>query len=244
MSIHITSYAEFRDDDPSTWKSPRPSFDVNKFNAELERRGGVVGHSLPRFRLKWAGEDDEYILETFLLHTGYTYIVDGAEHFVSRADEEFELPDGVVWAPRHEHTSIFTPRWVIEEWDPDQARYVKSWFIQTITQEVQKDKGGRIDVLSRYREPAEIDLQMAEHLSHLRLNLNQDDINAGLTELAKLKARAEEAEKEEFVDEIAHETVKALTDGIPAKPILFDIGKSFNIRDHTNKKLEEYNSKI
>jgi hypothetical protein len=241
-SVHVTTYPEYTTDH-KTWKSPRPAFDVERFNKELEKRAGCIG-TIPRFRLRWAGEHAEYIVDEGLVHTGFSYIVDGKENFVPLTEPDFEFPDDALLInPFYEDFKVFTPRWVIEEYQPEALAYWKAWFVEEISQEVAEGEGGRIDVVSYYRQPAEIDLQMAERLNYLRNSLNQDDIANGLAELKKLSDRAQARKKDEFVNEIAEETARAFTDGIAAKPINFDLGKNFDIREHTKKKIEEFNAK-
>jgi hypothetical protein len=241
-TVHVTTYAEFTDDLRS-WKSPRPDFDVARFNKELEKRAGTIG-SVPRFRLRWAGECAEYIIEEGLVLTGFMYLKDGIETFVPLSDKDFEFPDKSIPAPFYEDLKVFTPRWVIEQYIPDRVAYEKAWFVQEVSQTVAEGEGGRVDVMSYYREPAEIDIQMATQVTYLNTTLRQSDITDGLNKLKQLQERAEFRKKEEFVDEIAQETVRAFTDGFAAKPILFDMGKKFNIREYSKKKIEEHNAKV
>jgi hypothetical protein len=241
-SVYSTTYPEYTPD-PKSWRAERPAFDVDRFNKDLERRGGCIG-SIPRYRVVWGGNNPDYIVDEILKHTGYTYIVDGQEHFVSNKNVDFEFPDNALLInPFHEDFKAFLPRWIVEQYKADSLGYEKAWIVQEMSKELTDGEGGRIDCISYYREPSEIDLQMAEKLTYLNLTLNQDDIRNGLAEIEALKQRAEARKKAEFVDEIAHEFAKGFTDGIEAKPIHFDYGKSFDIRKYTDKKLEEFTAK-
>lgn len=231
--VHQTFYAEFTDD-PKTWASPRPAFDADKFNKELERRAGTIG-SVPRFRLRWAGNLDEYLLENCFVHTGYTYIVDGKEVFVLATQLDFEFPDGAVVAPFHETHKIFTPRWVIEEYK--EPFYEKAWMVELV--EKTGEEYGRVDLLSHYREPSERDIQMAEHLNHLRETLNDDDIRNGIERMNALEAKEKQERRAEMIDEIAEDVCEALTDGILAKPIHFDINPNFNANERVRQIIQD-----
>lgn len=232
-AIHQTFYAEFKAGNPSSWSSPRPAFDVEKFNRELERRAGVVG-SVPRFRLRWAGEHDEYVIDDGYMLTGYTYMVDGKEVFVSATQTDFEFPDGAMIAPFFETHKIFTPRWVIEEYQG--FLYEKAWFVELV--ETMGEEYGRVDVLSHYRQPAERDIQMAEHLTHLRETLTDADIRDGIEKMNAMDVKEKAERKAEMVDEIAEDFAKAITDDI-GKPVHFDYGRNFDARKRVNQILQE-----
>lgn len=229
-TITQTFYAEFTND-PKTWASPRPAFDVEGFNRELERVCGRIG-SVPRMRLRWAGELDEYVIEEGYKVTGYSWVESGEQRFVSCLNADFEFPDNAMITPVFENVKVFTPRWVIEEFDD--GWYRKAWFIETL--EKIGEENGRIDVLSRYRQPATIDLNMAQHLSYQREHLNADDIRNGLAREAAKAAADKKRRHDEFVDYVAEETAKALTDGLP-NPVHFDINHKFDIREYSRKKL-------
>lgn len=233
--VRQTFYTEYTDDH-KTWGSPRPAFNVTKFNDDLERQAGCIG-SIPRFRLRWAGELDDYIIERGLMLTGYVYFKDGIETFVPVTDINFEFPDDAIPAPYFEDVKVFTPRWVIEEYQEGLLRYEKAWFCETLRQEI--EESGLIDLYSTYRAPAQIDIDMAVRLAYLRRTLNEDDIRNGLDEIAKLAAKASADNEQQLKDEISEVVQQGLTDGVSAKPITFDIGKSFDIREHINKKLEK-----
>lgn len=232
--VHQTFYAEFTDD-PKTWASPRPAFDVDKFNRELERRAGMIG-SVPRFRLRWAGDTDDYILENCYKQTGYTYLMDGKECFVPITNLDFEFPENAVIAPFFETHKIFTPRWVIEEYR--NPFYEKAWFVELV--EKTGEEYGRVDVMSHYREPSERDIQMAEHLNYLRNTLNEDDIRNGIERMNALEAKEKEMLRADMIDDMAEGVCEALTDGIPVDPIHFDYGKAnFNIRERANQIIQD-----
>lgn len=230
--VHQTFYAEFTAD-PSSWASPRPGFDADKFNRELERRAGMIG-SVPRFRLRWAGDTDDYILEDCYKLTGYTYIVDGVEAFVPMTQTDFEFPDGCTVAPFFETHKIFTPRWVIEEYNG--LLYEKSWFVELL--EEIGGEYGRIDLRSHYREPSERDIQMAEQLNYLRHTLNDDDIRNGIARMNAMEARKKANDKEEMAEEIGEIVDKAFKDGVPS-PVHFDIKRSFDPKKRIAEILKE-----
>lgn len=238
--VHVIYYAEHTDD-PKSWASPQPSFDLERFNKELERRGGTVG-SVPRFRCKWAGNLDEYMLEEYDELKGYIYIVDGKEHFVSNTDLNFEFPDGATIAPHFEVCKVFTPRFVIEEYKQGMPYYEKAWACET--RQIKDMEYGRIDVISHYREPSELDLQMAEHLSYLRDHLSDAEIAAGLAGIEVREQQEAAIKKEEFVDELAEETAKALTDGIPNAPAFNWKPKNTDIQKYSKRLIQEHDRRI
>lgn len=235
--ITVTYYAEHTDD-PKSWGSPHPSFDVAKFNRELERRGGLIG-SVPRFRLRWAGDLPEYLLESYDTLEGYIYRIDGKEHFVSVNDTEFEFPDGTVPAPHFETHNVYTPRWVIEEYR--EPFYQKLWFVERL--ERLGYESGRVDVRSHYREPSEMDCRMIEQYVRVSATLTADDIRAGLERQKELEAREDLRRREEFIDDFAEETAKALTDGIPNSEKFYPTQTAINIRDHSKQLIKEHNEK-
>ena len=208
--VHQTFYAEFTDD-PSSWPSNRPSFDVQKFNQELERRTGCIG-TVPRFRLRWAGELDEYILEEGYRTKGYQWMENGEMRFVSALNGDFETPDGAIISPVFEDVKVFTPRWVIEEYDGE-FLYKKAWFIELV--EKIKEEYGRIDLLSHYRQPSERDIQMCEQLAYLRKTLTPADIAKGIAELNEIKVKEKAERKAEMIDDMAEDVAKALSDPAP-----------------------------
>lgn len=225
--VHVTYYAEHTDS-PSSWASPRPCFDVEKFNKELEKRCGCIG-SVPRFRLRWAGEIDEYIIEDYDILIGYAYREDGVEKFVSCTDKDTEIPSDAITIPISENCKVFTPRFVIEEYR--EPWYHKAWFVE----EVEKTgfESGRHDVLSHYREPSETDIQMCEHLARLRRTLTDEEIAAGMEALQAQEAAEAALRREEFVDDLTEETVRALTDGIPNAPEFNWKPNNMNIKDYS-----------
>lgn len=238
-TITNTFYKEHTDD-PRTWLSPRPAFDVEKFQKEIEWRGGSVG-SVPRFRLRWAGECDEYVIEEYDTCEGYFYRdKNGIEQYVSAADTEFEVPDGCVLAPHFESHKVFIPRWVIEEYI--EPFYHKFWTVQGLEQTGYES--GRVDMISHYREPSEIDIKIIEEYIYLRERLNDDDIDRGLAMQNELQARQKANDREEMINEMAEDTVKALTDGMPnAKKFTFNATTRFDIKDYSNKVMEAHNNK-
>jgi hypothetical protein len=238
-TVTVTTYAEHTDD-PKSWASPRPSFDVEKFQKELTRRGGSMG-SVPRFRLRWAGEADEYILEEFDVLTGYIYVEGGAEKFVSTSQGDFELPDGAVWSPKYEHTNIFLPRWVIEEFDG--LFYQKFWVVQQLEQTGYQS--GRVDLLSHYRAPAEADLKVIEGYVHKLDNLTFDEVRNSFERDAKQKEKDAKARKDELVDDFAEGFAQLATDGVK-NPTKFGFDpklKNFDIKTYSKNLLKEHNEK-
>lgn len=241
-----TLYAEHTDD-PKSWASPRPAFDLAKFNTELERRTGCLG-SVPRFRCRWAPDDDAYLLEEFEELVGYIYREDGEDKFVSCKDTEFELPDGAVWAPSVENTKVWIPRFVVEEYRPmeltgDRTFYHKAWMVERV-EETGRDYG-RIDLLSHYREPSEVDIQMAEQLNYLRQHLTDEEIAAGVAALDTQEANDRLNRQEELISDMAEETAKALTDGLPnAKRFGFNPNLKFDIKEHSKNLIKEHDRRI
>jgi hypothetical protein len=238
--VHVTYYAEHTND-PKTWASPRPDFDLAKFNAELEKRAGSIG-SVPRFRVRWAGEHDEYILEDYDEIVGYAIFHNGVESYLSAKDGEAEIPEGALVTPRYENFKVFTPRFVIEEYR--EPFYHKAWFVENV--EKIAEQNGRFDILSRFRRPAEIDLQMAEQLAYLRRNLTDAEIAAGISKMQAEEVALKAEQRAEFVDEMAEETAKALTDGIPGAKE-FNWKKTFSpnyIQDYSRALIQEHDRKI
>lgn len=236
--IQVTYYAEHTDD-PATWKSPHPSFDVAKFNRELERRGGLIG-SVPRFRLRWAGSEPEYLIESYDTLEGYIYRDgDGKECFVSVNDTDFEFPEGSVPAPHFETHNVYIPRWVIEEYRG--PFYQKLWFVERL--ERFGYESGRVDTRSYYREPSEMDIRMVEQYVRALMTLTADDIRNGLERQKELEAREDARRREEFIDDFAEETAKALTDGIPNPEKFYPTTSAINIREHSKQLIKEHNEK-
>lgn len=241
-TVKNVMYAEHTDD-PKTWASPMPDFDLAGFNKELERRCGTIG-SLPRFRCVWAGHHEEYLLEEFDVHTGWVYKdSEGREQFVSANDGDFEFPDKCFPAPAFDTQKYFIPRWAIEEFDGTEPFYRKLFVIEKAVKI--GEQSGRIDVLSHYRPPAEDVIQALEHLAYLRQTLTPADIAAGLARLDHAEALATAERQREFENEIAEETAKALTDGLPnAKSFSFNPKHVFDIKQYSKNLLKEHNSKI
>ena len=239
--VTVTYYAEHTDD-PRTWTSPHPSFDVAKFNRELERRGGLVG-SVPRFRLRWAGGQEEYLIESYDTLEGYLYRdADGKEHMVSCNDTEFEFPDGSIPVPQFETHNVFIPRWVIEEYR--EPFYQKLWFVEKL--ERFGYESGRVDVRSYYREPAEMDLRMVEQYVRALNTLTADDIRNGVERQKELELRDAARQKEEFIDDFAEDTAKYLTDGVPNSEKFYPATtapKTGGILEYSKKLIKEHNKK-
>lgn len=238
-TVTNTFYKEHTDD-PRSWLSPRPAFDVEKFQKELERRGGTIG-SIPRFRLRWAGECDEYIIEEYDTLEGYFYRDEkGIEHHVSASDTEFEFPEGAIPAPNFESHKVFIPRWVIEEYHG--PFYAKFWTVQELEQTGYES--GRVDIMSYYRAPSEVDLKMIEQYAYLQDHLNADDIRNGIEVQKALQDKQRYEERAEMIDEITEETAKALTDGIPnSTRFAFNPSNQFDIKDYSNRVMEAHNNK-
>jgi hypothetical protein len=237
--VTSTLYAEHTDD-PKSWASPRPGFDLAKFNTELERRGGCIG-SVPRFRCRWAPDDDLYLLEEYDELIGYNYRDNGEDKFVSCKDGDFELPDGAIWAPCVESRKVWIPRFVIEEYK--EPFYHKAWMIETI-KEVSRAYG-RIDLESSYREPSTVDLEMAAHLAYLRQSLTDEEIAAGVAALDHQEANDRLNRQEELISDMAEQTAKALTDGLPnAKRFGFNPNLKFDIREHSKNLIKEHDKRI
>lgn len=208
-----TIYAE-HSEDPDSWKSPRPSFDVEKFNRELEKRGGTIG-SVPRFRLKWAPDDDVYCLNEVAFWTGYTYTENGEEKFVPYTDKDFEFPDDAVVAPKYEYEKFYIPRWVVEQYH--EGQYVLAWVIESV--ESVSERSGHKIVMSHYVEPAEHDLQLAEGARYLTETLTAEDIAKGLAVRQAVKAKDYRDKKQEIKDDNAYWAEKYLKDGVPDRII-------------------------
>lgn len=241
--VTVTHYSEHTDD-PKSWASPKPDFDLERFNRDLERRAGSIG-SVPRFRCVWGAEEiktsGRYMIEDFRTLEGYTYIENGVEKRVSAKDLDFEFPDGALVTPYFETSRVFMPRFVVEEYR--EPFYEKAWAIETI--QVTGEEYGRVDIISHYREPSEIDMQMAEHLTYLRQHLTDDQIRDGLDALNRLEESRKANERAEMIDEIAEETAKALTDGLPnATKFGFNPNLTFDIKQYSKNLIKEHNSKI
>jgi hypothetical protein len=242
--VTVTEYSEHTED-PATWRSPRPDFDLDKFNRELVRRCGMIGDN-PRFRLVWGGERQEYLIEEIEEHVGYDYRHDGKDYYVSRADETFEFPEGAVITPRYKAHEVFTPRWIIEEFrtfGPFPNFYHKAWAVEEV--EVIGKQAGRVDLLSFYRQPSEVDMQMCENLARKRDTLTDADIKAGVHHVQLMEEMEKTNNRAEFVNDIAEETAKALTDGLPnAKRFAFNHKLQFDIRKHSENLIKEHDSKL
>jgi hypothetical protein len=151
-------------------------------------------------------------------HVGWEYTdpATGKKRFVSRLAGDFELPDGAIATPRMKSHKVYIPRFIVEEYKvtgPHPGLYHKCWEVAEV--KVEREHAGRVDLASHYREPAEVDVQMCAHLARLRDTLTEEEIRKAV-EQQKASQAAEKARlREEMVDEIAHETAKALTDGIP-----------------------------
>lgn len=246
-TVTVTFYAEHKDNRPETWSSPRPAFNVSRFQAELDRRGGMIG-SIPRFRLRWAGECDEYILDEYSELKGYSYVENGEDKFVSCLDGDFELPDGAVAVPVTEDHKVFTPRWVIEEYR--EPFYQKWWTIHEIEQVGYQS--GRVDLMSHYRQPSEVDLETVEAYVAAKATLNADDMRNGLAIQDAMAKREEDAKREEFVAETAEQFNKAMKDGLPNPTVFgmsskrkkFDPNFQFDIKKHTKNLIKEHDKTI
>ncbi len=239
-TINVTYYAEHTDD-PKSWASPKPDFDLDKFNRKLERRGGSVG-SVPRFRCRWAGDKDEYILEVYDDLTGYTYLKDGKEQFVPCTDLDFEFPDGALVTPYFETNKVFIPRFVVEEYT--EPFYHKAWMVENV--ESIGEQSGRIDVRSHYREPSEIDLKMAEHLSYLRTHLTPKQIADGIAAQNAREQAGKDTKNLEFIEQCAEDFVEAITDGIPNAPT-HDFSRKFSdkyIKEYSDALTREHNQNL
>ncbi len=238
--ISVTYYAEHTDD-PKSWASPRPSFDLEKFNKELVKRTGMVG-TIPRYRCRWAGELEQYLLEEYQTLEGYHYRENGIDKFVSVKEVDFEFPDGSIPSPHFETHLVFVPRFVLEEYD-GHLGYNKLWFVERLKKSA--SEFGRVDMVSTYREPAEIDIRMVEELRYQRDHLNADDIRNGLARQKELEERRVAHEENEFKAEIASEVEKALVDGLPnASKFAINPNLKFDIKQHTKNLIKEHDKKL
>lgn len=208
-----TIYAEHTEA-PESWCSPRPSFDVEKFNQELEKRGGTIG-SVPRFRLKWAPDDDAYCLNEVAFWTGYTYAENGEEKFVSNTQTDFEFPDDAVVAPKYEYEKFYIPRWVVEQYH--EGSYALAWVIERV-ESVSEQSGHKV-VMSHYVEPAEHDLQLAEGARYLGETLTAEDIAKGLAKRNAQKAKDYQDKKRDIKEDNAYWADKYMRDGVPDRVI-------------------------
>lgn len=211
-AVRVITYAEYDTDDPRRWRSPQPEFDLDKFNRELERRGGTI-EGRPRFRCVWAGNREEYLIQEYQELTGYVYRQDGKEHFVSCKDVDFEFPDDVVPAPHFETHKVFIPRYAIEELKRGNFLYEKAWTVD-FTEEISAEFG-KIEVKSVYREPAEIDLERAEKLAFLRDHLTDEQIAAGIKQRAAVSAIRRAQQRQELKQTIEDDAERGFRDGIP-----------------------------
>lgn len=237
--ITVTHYAEHTDD-PGSWGSPRPGFDLAAFDRELGRRGGSV-RTVPRFRCVWGGDADAYLIDEHAELKGYEYRANGETRFVPCSRLDFEFPDGAVVTPVFDEIKIFTPRFIVEEFR--EGWYRKLWAVEEV--EIVSEAYGRVDLLSHYREPAEIDLQMAEGYARAADSLTPADFEAMRIASARAKAKAAADRKAALAAEIAEETVRALTDGLPhATRFGFDPNLRFDIRRHTKNLIKEHDSRI
>lgn len=205
-----TIYAEHTED-PRSWSSPRPSFDVEKFNREIELRGGLIG-SVPHFRVKWAPDDDAYLLDENAFLVGYTFIEDGKERFVSCAQRDFEFPDEAVVLPRYEYQKCFIPRWVIEQFVD--GSYTAAWYIEEI--ELVSQQAGHKILMSRYCEPSEVDLQIAAGTRYMGATLTAEDITKGLATRNARRIKDYTDKKEEIRQDNHHWANKYAKDGVPS----------------------------
>lgn len=211
---NITYYAEHTDS-PDTWSSPRPAFDVEKFNRKLEQTGGLVG-SVPRFRLRWAGEIDEYALEEWQNHIGYLYRENGVEKYVSKDDVDFEFPEGAIWAPRFETIKNYIPRWVVEEYT--EPFYTKCWYVEELRR--LESKAGRVEWLSSYREPGARDLEWAAGKRYKDETLTTTDIAAGLEREAAYAAKLKTDESAAIRTEMVAAGEKKFKDGVTGATLI------------------------
>lgn len=240
-AITVTEYHEHTDD-PTSWKAEsRPSFDLKKFNEQLEKRAGCIG-SVPRFRCVWGPESPAYYLDSHDVFTGYQYVDNGETRFVSNTDLDFEFPDGAIVTPVWDTIDIFIPRWGIEEYQDGQ--YVRLYVVEDVELAGEGD-GGRIDLLSRYREPSEFDINRVQGYASILDKLTPADMEARKVAEARAKAQAKQDKREALVSEIQEETVKALTDGLPnASKFGYNPNLRFDIRKHTENLIKEHDLKI
>jgi hypothetical protein len=239
-AITVTEYAEHTDD-PKSWKAERPSFDVKRFNAELEKRTGCIG-SVPRFRCVWGPDSPAYYLDSHDELKGYNYRENGVDKFVSCKDVDFEFPDNAVITPAFESIDIFIPRWGIEEYRDGQ--YVRLYTVEDV-EFVGDGEGGRVDLLSRYREPSEFDIQRCQGYASILDKLTPADMEARKVAEARQKAKSKADKREALVTDIQEETVKALTDGLPnATKFGYNPNLRFDIRKHTDNVIKEHDSKL
>lgn len=238
--VHVREYAEFTDD-PRTWNSPEPAFDLEKFNKRLAEVGGRSG-SRPRYRCRWAGKLPEYLIEDFDEQTGWTWREDGVDKFASVKDGEAVVPRDAIVAPFYENFKVFTPRYVIEELRSDGIYQFLCW-IETV--EKVSEEFGRVNLLSRYREPSQIDLDLVKAHRYQRDHLSAGDIQKGL-DAQKMRTEKEKlSRREEFVDQCAEDFVEAITDGIPnAKEIDEKVYSPDYIREYSKALMEKHNAAI
>lgn len=236
--VHVIYYAEHKDDDSSTWASPRPGFDMEKFQAEITRRcGNGDGVSLPKFRIRWAGEHQEYLLDEFDEIIGWQWMDNGERKYASCAEKDTAIPDGVLVSPVYNKKTCYVPRFVIEEWRD--GWYHKAWFV-----EIEKflgEENGRIDLMSYYRDPSELDLKRAEHLNYLRQHLTDEQIQEGLAALETQKVTARNNQQAETGAEDDEFFERAMRDGFK-NPVQFSVGSEFNIKDHSKEVVTAFDS--
>lgn len=231
-NLQITNYAEFTEDE-STWFRvfPKPSLEPS-FREKLSRIGRKREGN-PLFRIVWGGEEEIYIEgdedvpsghyhryqigSTFEKLKGYSYTQDGEEKFISSLDVNAEIPSDVLVKPVYEFVSVGRPRWVIEVWRDEsepgihRSGYYEAWTVQTL--QLIDSFSGRQEFLSTYREPAEIDLQMAEHAAHLMETLTQKDIREGIAAEDAAKQLKKEKEIDEQFEIDKEDFYKFLVDG-------------------------------
>lgn len=241
QNVAQTFYEEFTDD-PRTYRVGRPCFDLEDFQKKLSTAGGSA-FGKDRLRIRWGGDCEEYILEVFETQTGWVYREDGQEKFVDIKNTSFEFPDGAMVGAFFETLTVYVPRFVVEELAAD-GNYYRAWWVETTSETL--TESGRVDIVSRYREPSNRDLLMAAHLKFLRENLTKFDIEKGLAARKELEERRRALSREELVDEMAEEFTQALTDGIkPAKEI--DFTKEFSpnyIKEYSQALIEAHNQSL
>jgi hypothetical protein len=233
--VHVTYYAEHTDS-PDTWSSPSPSFDIERFQRDITRRTGTIDGKT-RFRIRWAGDKEEFMLEDYDIQTGWIIYENGQERHVSMKHGDAAIPTTAIVAPFYENFKVFTPRFVIEELLAD-GLYHKCWFVETVKE--LGGENGRVDVLSSYREPSEMDLKMLEHLRYLRDSLSKEDIEKGVLAQKMREAAAKQNARDEMVDEMAEDFCRAITDGIPdAAPV--KSYNNFDIKRHSKGIMSAHN---
>lgn len=205
----ITEFEEFTLD-PDTWRNiGRPPLDET-WKRKVE---SIFVNGRP-LRVVWGGQEEVFIagdedVPSGYYHKyqvgspmevlkGYKWTRDGKEEFVSALNGDAEIPTGVMVIPVYEYVSIGKPRWIVECWmkegrGVEKDGYYEAWVIESLEMldPVQQK------VISRYREPSEMDVKMGEHLRYEVERLTDRIIKQELDKKAEETARQKEKQSEE-----------------------------------------------